>query len=411
MRMLSLAGRILRCLAVSAAALLLLTGCEDKQFGKEEEKAQIDAARAVAETWIESSAPDVKITSLEVLTVRPKHTSMDTYLTDYVKGSCSSGKERFDIAVNTVTGDLYTTREADTFGEILTDQILKDLNIVPSARKIRLHTARRMPVSESTPEFGEYNFQEMLPAVIPDLSTFAAEAFTGEDMEIYLEIAYNGEPPEAPAESAAFRDLLHPAGRSVISLYRLEDGAVPDEAVTAFDMSYAPVFASEVLKLKGNEIIHARYALDESAAPYLLHFPEEIIRITETEDGMPERSVQSFRAGADGDCRAELAGGQRVLVHTAGKDIGDDLYVHLLLQDYSAVDSIPEVLLKERSKREWYHDLLNWELVEGRYVLSGYSTPERVQDQDVFVSGETGRALLKKQTEDNEKRLKEEKKK
>ena len=62
--------------------------------------------------------------------------------------------------------------------------------------------------------------------------------------------------------------------------------------------------------------------------------------------------------------------------------------------------------MKERSVREWYISYYEWEPVCGVYVLSAYRSPERMQDGDIVVYGETGKALLKKQTKENEERMK-----
>ena len=113
---------------------------------------------------------------------------------------------------------------------------------------------------------------------------------------------------------------------------------------------------------------------------------------------------------AESHFSVELQSPQRVLVHLADTEETKGVDSHLLLRDYSAADGIPQVLFKERSDREWYHDYLEWEPVCGLYVLGAYQSPERLQNQDIFVFGETGQVLLKQQTEANEKRMKEEKK-
>ena len=81
-------------------------------------------------------------------------------------------------------------------------------------------------------------------------------------------------------------------------------------------------------------------------------------------------------------------------------------YSILILTDLAAADRIREVLMKERSVREWYISYYEWEPVCGVYVLSAYRSPERMQDGDIVVYGETGKALLKKQTKENEERMK-----
>ena len=161
-----------------------------------------------------------------------------------------------------------------------------------------MHTARPLPVSGSHPEYGEYPFENMLPAQIPDMNAYAREAVSGEDMNIYLELAYSGGPmnPEGsgispPAGFGASGGLPAPGGKSVLSIYRLADGTVEDSEIDGFNMSFAPVFAAEALRLEKGQTSYARYAFEDSAEPLVLHFPERILRqwISPPEPGSEER--------------------------------------------------------------------------------------------------------------------------
>ena len=78
--------------------------------------------------------------------------------------------------------------------------LLTKLALPASDYAVRMHTARPLPVSGSHPEYGEYPFENMLPAQIPDMNAYAREAVSGEDMNIYLELAYSGGPMKALLE-------------------------------------------------------------------------------------------------------------------------------------------------------------------------------------------------------------------
>ena len=390
-----------------AFAGVFLAGCEQKQYTDAELKEQKNKAAAVVQDWLAGADPGARITSMKELNVRTEVTNHNYYLTDFITGTCSSGGKNYDFAVNTRTGELYTSREFEAFRDALCAYLMSKLSLPAEGFAVSMHTARPLSVSGEHPEYGVYPFQNMLPAVIPDMDAYVREAAEGEDMSIYLQLAYIGAPLEF-SESRDPAELVKPGADSVFSIYRLADGEVPEGEIDSFNMSFAPVFAAEVLRLEKGKESFARYSFDGSAEPFVLHYPKEIVMTGEDGSAGEIRRI-TFDGGAGGVFFLEPQEPQRLAVHTAETSETEKLYTHVILRDFDAADGIKKVLMKERSVREWYIDYYEWEPVCGSYILSAYGSPERMQDGDIVVYGGTGKTLLEEQTKANEERMKQQK--
>ena len=162
-----------------AFAGVFLAGCEQKQYSDAELKEQKNKAAAVVQDWLAGADPGARITSMKELNVRTEVTNHNYYLTDFITGTCSSGGKNYDFAVNTRTGELYTSREFEAFRDALCAYLMSKLSLPAEGFAVSMHTARPLSVSGEHPEYGVYPFQNMLPAVIPDMDAYVREAAEG----------------------------------------------------------------------------------------------------------------------------------------------------------------------------------------------------------------------------------------
>ena len=165
-----------------ALALLLLTGCGNG--------AQLKKGRRLIKSYL--SGRGAEITECYVELLRPDGTR--AYASDYVKGKFRWGGDEYQFAVNTVTGEIYTSERLPQFCGYCTRSIFSrlglrsDLHPYVTECIADVYAPPGKAIGEEFP-WERSCLGSVISDDVTDLQAYAGEALADEDVRILLYVA------------------------------------------------------------------------------------------------------------------------------------------------------------------------------------------------------------------------------
>ena len=181
--------RALWLLLASAILLSALAGCTVSR-----EKAQLKAGQKLMREYLFGLGRDARLIESHVLFLRPDEE--DPLMTDYVMGSFTNGGEAYDFAVNTVTGQIWTSENLALFTAKSIRMIETSLGLDPDACSAVLNLTQQVKPWQ---EDDEAQSSEMvylgnvLPVNVTDLDAYAEAAVADETIRVLYYIVCQGE--------------------------------------------------------------------------------------------------------------------------------------------------------------------------------------------------------------------------
>ena len=156
-----------RLLAFCLSMLFCLSfsGCYLDDFTSSEQDKLYDSAIKIFKEYLAKTDPKAKIK--EVSSVKYLGENRQLQLTEFVKGEYQSGGKDMKFVVNTKTGDIYTSVQADLYKEKATVLVNDMLGLQWTAVKPEVHISSRVDMHGKKPPIGGSNEDSELPGVLP----------------------------------------------------------------------------------------------------------------------------------------------------------------------------------------------------------------------------------------------------
>ena len=343
-RLLTFCLAILFCLSCS--------GCYLDDFTSSEQDKLYDSAIKIFKEYLAKTDPKAKIK--EVSNVKYLGENHQMQLTEFVSGEYQSGSKKLKFAVNTKTGDIYTSKQADLYAEkataLVNDKKLKFavntktgdiytskqadlyaekatalvndmLGLQWTAVKPEVHISSRVDMHGKKPPIGgnkeDNELGGVLPITIKDMDAFAKNSFKDKNYSVNLHFIYTGAPlrPRAVLETAAeqfgsrvrldlqrFPDALQ---KDVEAASRAAWGENPRWPVNGHDS-----LAVESLTVYGSDKLeHKQWQDYNGKAPFTIHYPARTLVREKQKDGSYKEQESRF------DIRIRMASRAGTLVH------------------------------------------------------------------------------------------------
>ena len=177
-----------RTLCLLGAFLLLLPGC-----GLKGESAQVKNGRKLMKEYLATLSGSSVLSDVHADVLRPDADKL--VLSDYVKGSFKRGDQTYEITVNTVTGEVWTSERISELAEHCAAFV---------ENRLRLNTADCVAVSSITvnvPAWQEENSDypdetaylgHVVPVAVTDLDAWAAHVLEDENTRTMFYIVCRG---------------------------------------------------------------------------------------------------------------------------------------------------------------------------------------------------------------------------
>ena len=170
-RLLTFCLAILFCLSCS--------GCYLDDFTSSEQDKLYDSAIKIFKEYLAKTDPNAKVK--EVSSVKYLGENHQLQLTEFVSGEYESGSKKLKFAVNTKTGDIYTSKQADLYAEKATALVNDMLGLQWTAVKPEVHISSRVDMHGKKPPLRGNNEDSelggVLPVTIKDMDAFARDSF------------------------------------------------------------------------------------------------------------------------------------------------------------------------------------------------------------------------------------------
>ena len=171
-----------------------LTGCVGG------ESARLKEGRKLIKEYLAARGGSAVLTESYAEVLRPDAGKL--VLSDYVKGSFREGDESYHIAVNVVTGKIYSSERLPEFREYCIRALEKRLGLeradcVGNCSVVELYAAPWQEESEEWPWERSY-LGPVLPVDVQDLADYADRAISDEDIRLVVDfVCRNTEPDPA----------------------------------------------------------------------------------------------------------------------------------------------------------------------------------------------------------------------
>ena len=173
-------------LLLLCAAVLSLTGCDEKKPSAEDEQAAASKGEELMRTWIGENMPGAELESCDMYVdyvPGGKH-----YMTDYACGSILKEGEKIHFAVNTVTGAVYLDEKEDELAEAAAAYLYETMGIVPEARTFSCSVMAPARDGGSTTKTFNDSFDFGIPAGTEDLDAFVRHPESRPPLQVSAEL-------------------------------------------------------------------------------------------------------------------------------------------------------------------------------------------------------------------------------
>ena len=393
---------------------LSFSGCYLDDFTSSEQDKAYDSAIKIFKEYLAKADPKAKIKKVSNVTYLGENHQIQ--LTEFVRGEYQSGSKNLNFAVNTQTGDIYTSEKSDLYKKKMTALINEMLGLQWTAVKsdvyvnslVTLH-GKKPPIKGSD----EGELQGVLPITITDMDAFVKDSFKNKKLAVSLHFIYTGAPlrPQAIMQTAAeqFTGDVH------LSLQRFPDelqkeveaashaawGANPQWPINAHDC-----LAVETLTVNANTKYTYRQWQDyKGKAPFTIHYPAYSLVSEKQIDGSFKEQKSNFDITRD--MQIKQTGKQFEFVTKDNQPIR----YYVFMDSLAPADNVKAIAARNRKFHDAAFNEFGWRPVLGRWCIGHKiqksSTPTQLyamEENDLIIIGNEAEAKLRPKQKEAEKK-------
>ena len=403
-RLLSFCLAILFCLSFS--------GCYLDDFTSSEQDKLYDSAIKIFKEYLAKTDPKAKIKEVSSVTYLGENHQMQ--LTEFVEGKYQSGSKDLKFAVNTKTGDIYTSEQADLYKKKATALINDMLGLQWTAVKPEVHISSRVDMHGKKPPMGgskeDSELRGVLPITIKDMDAFAKDSFKDKNHSVNLHFIYTGAPlrPRAVFQTASEKFT----GHVVLGLQRFPD-SLQKEVEAASHAAWGsnpqwPVnghnsLAEESITVSGDsKYTYQQWQDYKGKAPFTIHYPAYTLVSERQKDGSFKEEKSHFNI--ETDLQIKQNGKQFEFVTKDNRKIK----YYVFTDSLAPVDNVKEIAARNRKFHDAAYNEYRWQPVLGRWCVGSrsekYGQLYALEENDLLIFGNEGLNKLKPKQKEPEKK-------
>ena len=400
------------CLAILFC--LSFSGCYLDDFTSSEQDKQYDSAIKIFKEYLAKTDPNAKIK--EVSSVKYLGENHQLQLTEFVSGEYQSGSKKLKFAVNTKTGDIYTSERVDLYAEKTAALVNDMLGLQWTAVKPEVHISSRVDMHGKKPPIGGSNedseLSGVLPVTIKDMDAFAKDSFKNKNYSVSLHFIYTG----APLRRAVMEKAAEQFGSRVrLDLQRFPDELQKDvEAASRaawgenprWPMNGYDSLAVESLTIHGSDKLeHKQWQDYKGKAPFTIHYPARtLVREKQKDSSYKE---QESRFDITRDMQIKQNGKAFEFVTTNNRKVKFFVFMDSL----APADNVTVIAARNRKFHDAAYNEYGWHPVLGRWCVGQKihktNSPNQIyamQEDDLIIIGNEGLNKLKPKQKEPEKK-------
>ena len=337
-------------------------------------------------------------------------------LTEFVSGEYQSGSKKLKFAVNTKTGDIYTSERVDLYAEKTTALVNDMLGLQWTAVKPEVHISSRVDMHGKKPPIGGSNedseLSGVLPVTIKDMDAFAKDSFKNKNYSVSLHFIYTG----APLRRAVMETAAEQFGSRVrLDLQRFPDELQKDvEAASRaawgenprWPMNGYDSLAVESLTIHGSDKLeHKQWQDYKGKAPFTIHYPARtLVREKQKDSSYKE---QESRFDITRDMQIKQNGKAFEFVTTNNRKVKFFVFMDSL----APADNVTAIAARNRKFHDAAYNEYGWHPVLERWCVGQKihktNSPNQIyamQEDDLIIIGNEGLNKLKPKQKEPEKK-------
>ena len=400
------------CLAILFC--LSLSGCYLDDFTSSEQDKLYDSAIKIFKEYLAKTDPNAKIK--EVSSVKYLGENHQMQLTEFVSGEYESGSKKLKFAVNTKTGDIYTSKQADLYAEKAVSLVNDMLGLQWTAVKPEVHISSRVDMHGKKPPVGGSNedseLSGVLPVTIKDMDAFAKDSFKNKNYSVSLHFIYTGSPLR--------RAVMETAAEQFGSRVRLDLQRFPDELQKDVEadsraawgenprwpMNGYDSLAVESLTIHGSDKLeHKQWQDYKDKAPFTIHYPARtLVREKQKDSSYKE---QESRFDITRDMQIKQNGNAFEFVTTNNRKVKFFVFMDSL----APADNVTAIAARNRKFHDAAYNEYGWHPVLERWCVGQKihktNSPNQIyamQEDDLIIIGNEGLSKLKPKRKEPEKK-------
>ncbi len=400
------------CLAILFC--LSFSGCYLDDFTSSEQDKQYDSAIKIFKEYLAKTDPNAKIK--EVSSVKYLGENHQLQLTEFVSGEYQSGSKKLKFAVNTKTGDIYTSERADLYAEKTAALVNDMLGLQWTAVKPEVHISSRVDMHGKKPPIGGSNdegeLQGVLPVTITDMDAFVKDSFKNKNYSVSLHFIYTG----APLRRAVMETAAEQFGSRVrLDLQRFPDELQKDvEAASRAAWGENPRWpvnghdslAVESLTIYGSDKLeHKQWQDYKDKAPFTIHYPARTLVREKQKDSSYKEQESLFDIARD--MQIKQNGKAFEFVTTNNRKVKFFVFMDSL----APADNVTAIAARNRKFHDAAYNEYGWHPVLGRWCVGQKihktNSPNQIyamQEDDLIIIGNEGLNKLKPKQKEPEKK-------
>ena len=400
------------CLAILFC--LSFSGCYLDDFTSSEQDKQYDSAIKIFKEYLAKTDPNAKIK--EVSSVKYLGENHQLQLTEFVSGEYQSGSKKLKFAVNTKTGDIYTSERADLYAEKTTALVNDMLGLQWTAVKPEVHISSRVDMHGKKPPIGGSNedseLSGVLPVTIKDMDAFAKDSFKNKNYSVSLHFIYTGSPLRRAVMETAAEQF---GSRVRLDLQRFPDSLQKDvEAASRAAWGENPRWpvnghdslAVESLTIHGSDKLeHKQWQDYKGKAPFTIHYPARtLVREKQKDSSYKE---QESRFDITRDMQIKQNGKAFEFVTTNNRKVKFFVFMDSL----APADNVTAIAARNRKFHDAAYNEYGWHPVLERWCVGQKihktNSPNQIyamQEDDLIIIGNEGLSKLKPKRKEPEKK-------
>lgn len=394
---------------------LSFSGCYLDDFTSSEQDKLYDSAIKIFKDYLAKTDPNAKIK--EVSSVKYLGENHQLQLTEFVSGEYQSGSKQLKFAVNTKTGDIYTSKQADLYKEKVTALINDMLGLQWTAVKPEVHISSRVDMHGKKPPLGgvteDSELRGVLPVTIQDMDAFAKDSLKDKNYSVNLHFIYTGAPlrPRAVMETAAEQF----SSRVRLNLQRFPDALQKDVEVASraawgenpqWPVNGHDSLAVESLTIYGSDKLeHKQWQDYNDKAPFTIHYPAITLLREKQKDGSFKEQESRFDITRDMQIRQS---GKQFEFVTTNKRI---IKYYVFMDSLAPADNVMAIAVRNRKFHDAAFNEFGWHPVLGRWCIGpkihDTKAPNQLyamEENDLIILGNEGLNKLKPKQKEAEKK-------
>jgi len=391
-------------------SVILLTGCFAKGYTREEAEAQVELGKEIFNEYLEENYEGAKIKEIEV------HDDLrdEWLLTDYVEGLFEYKDRYYLFAVNTVSEEIYTSVEYDTFVATCQDVMIETLELEYDSLKCTHFSYDLLLPATDDPSHALYGENTKLSNLLPvdvDVDTYAREQLKKGNQQIVIELSYFGDKQIIDYNFVGTELEMFP-GLSFIRLNHMRDAIYVDEFYKDYfywlDGKYVnreelektgkieyvyDYMCSETVVLNGT--IEYREWMEYEKDGFIICYTSLYMKEDKMYDENQQETGEVITTEYFFEPETDFT--VNVTEEYIRVDIPEDseMLYYIYLDNLDVVDSEEKVVFESETKaKHARYEKKEWEYILGKYVLTNY-TPEECNKRTIgrFFFGEGAKKL------------------